>query len=263
MVTFKIGDQRIPNILLDTGCTFDGILIYNTKYADSLNHPRKMRVKIPGAGGGEPSTGYLIDSVDIALGSTNIQNQRLLIMEGNAFDDFASNGVIGYTLFLNFVVELHYDEKILILHDHDRFKAPAEWIQVPIYFKHNKIPWLDVSLAVKDEEPVQIATYIDFAAAENIELLEREVMKYNLPQERTEKYLGRGLNGDIFGQMGYISRLLIGPFEFTDVAAAIVPAAIRSKQANADAIIGSGCLSRFNLIFDYPRQILYLQKIVQ
>ena len=37
LVTVKIGNVEIPNILLDTGLLFDGIMIYNPNYQDSLD----------------------------------------------------------------------------------------------------------------------------------------------------------------------------------------------------------------------------------
>ena len=40
--------------------------------------------------------------------------------------------------------------------------------------------------------------------------------------------------------------------------AAIVPAAVRSKQVGADAVVANGLLRRFNVIYDYARQKLYL-----
>jgi hypothetical protein len=75
----------------------------------------------------------------------------------------------------------------------------------------------------------------------------------------TDKYLGRGLSGDIYGKSGQISKLIIGPYVLNDIEAAIAPAEIRSKQDGADAIIGNRALKRFNLIFDYANKKLHLK----
>lgn len=43
------------------------------------------------------------------------------------------------------------------------------------------------------------------------------------------------------------------------VMASFAPSEVRSKQDNADAILGNGSLRRFNLIFDYTNKKLYLK----
>ena len=71
--------------------------------------------------------------------------------------------------------------------------------------------------------------------------------------------MGRGLSGDIYGKSGKISKLIIGGHELNSVMASFAEARVRSKQDNADAVIGSGSLRRFNLIFDNANQNLYLK----
>ncbi len=259
LITVKIGDLIIPDILLDTGYAFDGLMIYNPDYNDSLHFVDAMKVKIPGAGSGEPSIALMVDSAAFSLGKMALNNQRLLIMQSNTFKGFPSNGIIGYSIFGHYMTEVDYDHNIMTLHEYGQFEPDSSWKPVPMYFKNNKIPWIDVSVVIDREDPVQLFTYIDFAAAEVIELLQRNNMKFALPEETVDVYLGRGLSGDIYGQRGQIARLIIGPYTMTDIEAAIAPANVRSKQINADAVIGSGALHRFNVIFDYAGKKLYLK----
>jgi hypothetical protein len=43
------------------------------------------------------------------------------------------------------------------------------------------------------------------------------------------------------------------------VKVSIAPAQVRSKQKDADAVIGCGSLNRFNLIFYYKNKYIYLK----
>jgi len=61
------------------------------------------------------------------------------------------------------------------------------------------------------------------------------------------------------GKTGTVSKLIIGKYELHNLKAAIAPASVRSKQKNADAIIGNNSLRQFNLIFDYKHKKLYLK----
>ena len=84
-------------------------------------------------------------------------------------------------------------------------------------------------------------------------------MKVPLPDKLEDAYLGRGLSGDIYGQKGKIHSLKLGSFYLEDVETGFAPAEIRSKQKNADGILGNNALRRFNVIFDYERARLYIK----
>lgn len=71
--------------------------------------------------------------------------------------------------------------------------------------------------------------------------------------------MGKGLSGEIYGRRGKISQLIIGNHSLKNIDAAFTDAKIRSKQNNADGIIGNGSLKYFNLIFDYKNKYLYLK----
>ena len=258
-VTARVGDVFIPDILLDTGFAFDGLMVYNPDYQDSLDLTDGMEINIGGAGAGEASKALLLDSSDFYLANIQMQNQKLIILLGDVFKGFPSNGLMGYSIFGHYVTEFNYDENYLILHDTNYVPIESDWSEIPIYFKENKIPWIDISLVIQDEDPVKISTYIDYAAGDAILLLERSEMKFDLPEDLSEVYIGRGLSGDIYGKTGTISKLILGPYEMTNVKATVAQAEVRSKQPNADAIIGIEVLRRYNHIFDYGKKRLYLK----
>jgi len=259
LVTVKIGELTIPDILLDTGFAFDGLMIYNPDYRDSLDLSEAMEVRIGGAGSGEPSIASMIDSAEFQVGNIKMSSQKVLVLQSNTYKDFSSNGIIGYSIFGHFLTEFNYDDQTMTLHYTDSLYVDKSWSVIPIYFKNNKIPWVDASVVITDEPPVPLSMYIDYAAGDAIVLLEKPGMKFNLPEETVEMHIGRGLSGDIYGKSGRISKLIIASFELNQVKAAFAPAEVRSKQDNADAILGNGSLRRFNLIFDYSNQRLYLK----
>lgn len=259
LVTVRIGDLTIPRILLDTGFAFDGLMVYNPAYQDSMDLTGAFEARIPGAGSGEPAKAAVVDSAFFRLGDQEMTGQRLIVLTSDTYKGFPSNGIIGYSIFGHYVTEFDYDRDIMILHAGDGFAPDGTWTVVPLYFKDNNIPWLDIAVVVEDEAPVPISVYIDYASRDAIELLERPGMKYGLPRDTEEAHLGRGLSGDIYGRTGRVARVIIGGHGLLDVSAAIADAKVRSKQDNADAVLGCGALRRFNLIFDYAGKKLYLK----
>jgi hypothetical protein len=259
IVPVKVGQSRTLDILLDTGMSFDGLLIYNPDLTDSIILNNGMKIQLSGAGKGKPTTAMMDTSAQFTIGDFEFKNQKLLLLQNDMYKGFPSDGVLGYSIFGHFAVEIDYDKNVMMLHDDKGLTLDESWDSIPIYFKKNTIPWIDVSIVIENEVPVRISTYIDFAAGETIELLEKVGMKFTLPKNLQEAYLGRGLSGDIYGKKGTIKKLMIGKYELNNINAAVAPAAVRSKQENADAVIGSGSLRHFNLIFDYHHKKLFLK----
>ena len=109
MVNVKIGELIIPDILLDTGFDFDGVMIYNPDYNDSIAFPQAMEVKIPGAGSGEPAMAIMVDSAEFMLGNITLTNQKIIILTDDTFKGFPSNGIIGYSVFGHYIAEFNYE----------------------------------------------------------------------------------------------------------------------------------------------------------
>ncbi len=256
-VTVQIGKYVIPNILLDTGFSYDGLMLFNSSYGDSLEISRAVEVRVGGAGSGEAPSALMIDSLIFSIGNVKMVNQPIIIMQGNI--NMGANGIIGYSIFGHYITEFDYDKYTMTLYNSDFIQIDSAWTGIPMYFKNNNIPWIDASVKIESEEPVQLSMYIDFAAGDEIVLLEKPGMKFAIPKEIKEVFIGRGLSGDIYGKSGIISKLIIGPYELNNLNASFTDAKIRSKQDNADAIIGNTSLRRFNLIFDYSNKKLYLK----
>jgi hypothetical protein len=258
-VTVAVNNLEITNILIDTGFSFDGLMIYNPDYKDSLDLTNARQIKIPGAGSGEPSYASMLDSADFKLGTMAMRNQRIIMLASDTYRGFPSNGIIGYSIFGHYITQFDYDNNTMTLCDTNTLEIDTSWTELPIYFKENNIPWLDASVVIKDEPPIALSMYIDYAAGDAVLILEKPNMKVSLPEETVDVHLGRGLSGDIYGKTGDISKLIIGPYALKNIKASFADARVRSKQDNADAVLGIGSLRRFNLIFDYTNKKLYLK----
>jgi len=259
LITIKIGGIAVPDILLDTGFAYDGVIIYNTGYLDSLDLSRAVEVQIPGAGSGEPSKGVMIDPGSFMVGDIELTNQKIVVLRSDTFKGFPSNGVIGYSVFGHYVTEIDRDLGVINLYPPGDAPIDTTWTAIPMYFKNNETPWVDVSVVIQDEPSTTLATYIDFAARDVIVLLERPEMKIRLPDDTVSVYIGRGLSGDVYGKAGTISKLIIGPYELTKVKASIADEKVRERRPGADAVLGCGAFTGFNIVFDYSHGKLYLK----
>lgn len=255
----RVGDSRELKVILDTGMHFEGLLLYNTDLKDSIILEKAIEVQVPGAGADSPSKAIMADSMSFFVGNVEFTDQRIIILQSDRMEGFPYDGVTGYSLFGNYIVELDYDKMLIKLHESEKVEVDSSWEWLPLTFKDNKIPWIEVMVNIAGDEDVPVSLYIDLASNEALELLIKEDIKFLLPENLEDSYLGRGLSGDIYGQKGRISSLKMGSFYLKDVATAFAPAEIRSKQEGADGIIGNNALRRFNLIFDYKNAKLYIK----
>ncbi len=255
----RVGDSRELKVILDTGMHFEGLLLYNKDLKDSITLNNEIEVQVPGAGADSASTAVMADSMTFLVGPVAFKNQRIIILKSETMKGFASDGVTGYSLFGNYIVEIDYDKMTLILHESKEAKVDSSWEWLPMTFKDNKIPWIEARVNIAGDKDIPISVYIDLASSDAIELLVKEKMKFELPSHLEDSYLGTGLSGDIHGQKGRIASFKLGSFYLEDVVTAFAPYAVRSKQEGADGIIGNNALRRFNCIFDYKNSRLYIK----
>ena len=258
MLPVRIDNSREFKVIFDTGMHFEGLLLYNVDSKDSIILKNAIEVLVPGAGSDYGSTAVMADSMSFLVGTQEFTNQRIIMLTSDRMQGFASEGVTGYSLFGNYIVEVDYDRMILTLYESE-VEIDSSWEWLALTFKDNKIPWIEAAININGEEDIPISCYIDLASGDALELLIRENMKLRLPDKLEDAYLGTGLSGDIHGQTGRIHFLKLGTFYLKDVVTHFAPAGIRSKQEDADGIIGNNSLRRFNVIFDYEKGRLYIK----
>lgn len=259
IVPVRVNNSKELNIILDTGMPSDGLLLFNKNLGDELELVGAKRFRISGAGRGKVSYALRVESALLTLSRNDFGNQSVLILESDTMHGFLTDGVIGHTLFGSHVVQIDYDTKVITLIEPSEFKTEPTWEEIPLTFNEHGIPFLNAAVSINGEKEIDVFLYIDLASSEALELLVKPDMKFLLPEGLTEKLLGRGLNGDIYGQFGRISSFRIGSYVLHDVMTAFPQAAIRSRQQGADGILCDNALRRFNLIFDYSRAKLYIK----
>lgn len=259
IVPVCVNNSKELNIILDTGMPSDGLLLFDKNLADELKLAGAKKFRISGAGQGKVSYALRVESTLLTLSGNDFENQNVLILESNTMRGYPTDGVIGHTLFGSHVVQIDYDRKVITLIEPLKFKADPIWEEIPLRFNDHGIPFVDAAVSIRGEKEIDVFLYIDLASSEALELLVKPDMKYSLPEGLTEKHLGRGLDGDIYGQFGRISSFRIGSYVLQDVPTAFPQAAIRSRQQGADGILCDNALRRFNLIFDYSRAKLYIK----
>jgi hypothetical protein len=254
----SIKGSRPLDIILDTGMAWPGIYLFHKEIIDEIGVEAGFEARVPGAGGGEASTAIVVDSVRASMGEAEFPEQRVIISNSDLTQRFPTEGVIGGTVLNTYVFGIDFDSRMVHLYDTTGVTVDTSWYAADITLKKG-IPWIPAEITVAGGPSVPVLLYLDSAAGEALELLVRPEMAFALPESLKEEYLGTGLSGDVCGKVGSIDLLTIGPFRLFDVPTAFPPAEIRSRQEGADGVLGGMTLRRFNVIFDYSRNKMYLK----
>jgi hypothetical protein len=178
-----------------------------------------------------------------------------------AFLSAIHDGIIGMAVFANFVTTVDYDRSEITLTDPNRYAAPATAATVPLEMK-GPVAYVDAALVKSDGTTAPVRLILDCGASHAISLNATSSKAIVVPAGAVRTRIGRGLSGEVRGQVGRIPGLELGGIRLTDVVATFPdeehenPRGLDSRNGN----LGSGLLGKFNVTYDYPHKKMYLVK---
>lgn len=259
IIPVQVNDSREMKIILDTGMPSTGLLLFDSALIDELGLSGGKKYLIDGAGKGMTTYSFMFEGAKLTLGEADFFEQKLLILQSDTMAGTPTDGVVGNTLFGSSAVKIDYEKKIITLTDPSKLNVDHTWEEIDLTFNKNGIPFVNAQISAEGETLTGVSLYIDSASSEALELLVKPDMKFSLPEDLEDRYLGRGLSGDFFGLFGRINTLKIGSFILREVPTAFPKTKVRSRQKGADGILCNKTLQKFNLIFDYSGKKLYIK----
>jgi hypothetical protein len=256
VIPAKINDTLKVRLILDTGTR--SMLLYGKRFAGLQNLSGNKHVKV--AGWGSPN------GVDAAVSFPNtirighIRGEALAIAvvpTRKLFDDNQKiDGIVGYELFVKFVVEIDYKARTIYLYD----KMPRGHAQgfTPIPLEINKaMPQVLSSIIMSDKTRVEIRLLVDTGSSLGLTLFSKD--KFSGYASSVQRTVGIGLNGIIRGFDLYIKEFFLGSLKVKSV-----PSALVNVQQHPDekfsycGSIGAAFLRKHIVIFDYPSSRMFL-----
>ncbi|MCU0390161.1 MAG: aspartyl protease family protein [Thermoflexibacter sp.] len=264
IIHLRLNKSDTMNFILDTGVKT--ALLIGLKTGDSLNLKYARKIKIKGLGEGEDVEAIHSFGNRIDLTGVFGINQDILILQQDVFY-FSSklgmriHGILGYDVFKNFVVDINYERKELILRTHQRFKIRKKDNVIPMIVEEGK-PYMMAKVVSGNGAVTDVKLIIDTGASHalSLDIFSKESLQ--LPEKVRNAYLGRGLNGDIRGKIGRVNYLNIGGYQldniltsFPDSSSLRHISSITPRNGN----VGAEILKRFHLTFDYLNQRLIMR----
>jgi len=250
-------------LILDTGMPMSGLMLYGTAAVDALDLDYgEGTVRVGGAGG----SGHFIEArlargVDVEIGEIQMSGATAIVMPPLPHFHGSHDGVIGYGLFKNFVVRIDNDRDVVEFHDPGSYDATGSDAVVPLKFVNN-FPFADVMVTADGGKRVSLNVVIDLGAAHPISLNLSDDSPLTVPGKSIRTVIGKGVAGRLEGRVGRIQRIELGGVSLSNIVATFPdsdfqhPGGMDARDGN----LGNGVLRRFNVTFDYSREVMLLER---
>lgn len=266
VLTFAINGSDSLNLIFDTGAGRTIITEISNPYIVSLNEARKVRLK--GLGADKPVDGLISKNNKLSMGKIEGKAQEVLVVPNKVIDLSALvghpiNGVIGRSIFEQFIVEINYTNHTVQFYNPKKFNRkirknddiiPIELIDGKPYITAMvTINGIDIPVKLLFDTGMSFALWLDPSTNPNIKpgIVHRQ------------EVLGQGLNGNLSGEVSRVEKFRIGKFEFSNVITAFPDSnAIRDAITDngRNGSVGAEIFRRFNVIIDYHNQQIILRK---
>lgn len=265
-VPIKVNGVEL-NFLLDTGVSETILFSLGEKKEVLFFNTEKVLLRGLGnqtAVEGLKSTNNILEFSDL-----KIKNHMLYIVLDPEFNlsshiGIPVNGIIGYQFFRDNLVEINYRKKKIVVYkdnDNNRIRIEKKFSKIPIVIEKSK-PYL-VSTVTLDNHEIPVKLLVDIGNSDAVWLFQGRSEFIKVPLKNFDDFLGKGFSGDVEGKRGRIQKFQIANFEFNKPVAAFPDStSIRNVTMVPDRMgsVGGEIMKRFDVVFDYQNQQLYLKK---
>jgi hypothetical protein len=267
VVPVILNDALPLKFILDTGVR-TAILTQKT-FSDILNLAYSRKYTIAGPGGNKKVDAYITNNVSLELPGVIGRGHALLVL-GEDYLELRNylgtdvHGILGYELFSRFIVQIDYEKKLLTLMTPQRFRPSNRFHMVKINIEDTK-PYLTTPVTLANGTTINAKLLVDSGASHGLMLEPTSDPNIKVPDSTVSSIIGRGLGGEITGKVGRIKRLKLGPFDLDDAISNFPDPnsyfdSLKIGGTSRNGAIGGEVLSRFTIVFNFPKEEIYLRK---
>ena len=265
IIPVTINGSDTLNFILGTSVRYP--IITELPFVNKLNLNYLTPVEIQGLGENSTLTAYRSANNLIQIDGMAARNQEVQMVIDEDFQishmlGIPVHGLIGFNLFKDYIVKINYHDEELTLYrpEHFKYHDRKSDVILPLLFDGNK-PFIKTNILTEDSTEVPVKLMVDPGASDALWLSENSDKRITLPTHHIEAFLGKGLNGDLYGTKGRIDAVWVGPMvlprpivSFPDTG--LVNQLISANDRNGT--LGAEILRRFDVTIDYRNARLTL-----
>ena len=251
--------------LVDTGVA--ETVLFSLDESQTVIFDQVERLQLKGMGSQAPIEALVAKNNKLKMPHYYDDNHDILIVLNQEVNfspnvGIPVNGILGYHFFRNYLVEIDYQRKHIIIRKPvaKTIRRLRKFENFPIEIIKDK-PYVEV-LVKSGKSETLAKVLVDNGNSDALWLFANRTSTVQIPDKNIPDFLGRGFSGDIYGEKARIDYLKIGRYEFKDIITSF-PDSISTQNINTTidrlGSIGGEVLRRFDQIFDYKNNFLYLK----
>lgn len=250
--------------LLDSGVNQTILFSLDESQELELNNVEKVQMR--GLGVAVSVDGLRSTQNKVSIGKVADNSHEIFIILDSEIN-FSShvgipvNGIIGYELFKNLVVEIDYDkQKLHLFKDISKVRGLAgkQVTKIAISIELHK-PYVMANIFRNGNHASKLL--VDTGNSDALWIFNSSNIQ--IPTPNFDDYLGRGFSGNIYGKRARVQKFTFADYHFEQPIVAFPDSASTRGLKMVDnraGSVGGEILKRFKVVFDYRNQSLYLQK---
>ncbi|MEH6681912.1 MAG: aspartyl protease family protein [Sediminicola sp.] len=257
------------SFILDSGVGTP--ILFNLSGQDSVQINNVREVTLRGLGEGAPIKALGSTNNLLRIGRAKNPGQSLYVIMDKDLNFSPSlgvtiHGIMGYELFRDFVVDINYATKVIKLYDPQHYSKKymrrSEILPLEI---ENRRAFVDGEVLLNGKSPISVRLLVDTGSSDAIWLFPNAAKGLEVPKKNYDDFLGKGLNGNIFGKRTMVENFRWGSHSLKDPKAAFPDMqsfdSVRIKRSpERNGSVGGDILKRFNIVFNYSKNEMAITK---
>ncbi|MFB6240299.1 MAG: hypothetical protein ABEJ46_01820, partial [Gemmatimonadota bacterium] len=215
--------------------------------------------------GGDSVPASRVDGVAVRIGDEDAAPDGAFVLPLDSLmspaADRTVDGVVGYPFFRGRVVELDFPAGSLRVHEPGAYAYGGSGHRIPMTVRDGW-PRLEAVADLPGVGPTPVELLVDLGSRGNVLFTTPFVRRYRLDgvlRDTARATLGMGLGGEARFLLAPIDGLQLGTMWLPDLVAGFsTDRALPFRQFGG--VIGTGLLSRYRVILDYPGEELILEE---
>lgn len=254
----KVNDSEPLSFVFDTGAAGN---VMSDKTADKLGLERTGKQYVQGASGVtsiESSTNHGVSIEDITIKGIDFM---VMDLDHLGDEDATVDGIIGATILYRYVVELNYDEMEIRLYQRKGYTPLEGWTKQRISLQGFRIPIVQATINLPNGESLTGPYLVDTGAATTVKFNTPFVNGNGLIDKMGKHYAysSRTLSKTATDEVSRLPSYEVFGHTFKDISVRLSQGTQGvSAMTQVDGILGLSILKRFNTVYDYYNQAMYL-----
>ena len=252
-------------MILDSGANTNLLFISTIKNELSIVEDEKVIVK--GIGSGDFVKGTISSDNRMTINNLNYIFLDVLLVPDNDINlysklGFPVNGVLSLSIFKEYLIELNYQKKLIILHKkifqkRNNFFKKALPLETNI--TNNRF-YVNIPIRFNDFNS-RVKLLLDSGLSDGLWLFENDSIKCS--KNHIDDFLGVGFSGDIYGKRSRLKEIQFSEVLMKEVLVSYPDSKsyLRiSTTKGRNGSLGGEVMKRFNWFFDFESNLIYFKK---